>query len=249
MAGGVVANAGDNLGFHHLVNPRRKWYNNSRLIALHAWIALVLITSSTSGYDGSMMNGLQSLPQWKDYFHDPSDSQLGLLNAIQNIGSLAAYPFAPYLSDGIGRKKTIILGAFIMCAATAIQTAAQSVGMFIGARFLIGFGLSFATNAAPMLVTEISYPTYRAPLTSTYNSLWHSGSIIAAWTTFGTFKVNSTWAWRIPSALQGLPSVVQILFIWFMPESPRWLVSKGREDEALKILAYYHGDSNRQVAL
>jgi hypothetical protein len=44
--------------------------------------------------------------------------------------------------------------------------------------FLIGFGLTFAANAAPMLVTEISYPTYRAPLTSLYNSLWYSGNIV-----------------------------------------------------------------------
>lgn len=83
-----------------------------------------------------------------------------------------------------------------MVIATAVQGAAQSVGMFIGARyarfqmasllrnhslicsFLIGFGLTFAANAAPMLVTEVSYPTYRAPLTSAYNSLWYSGNIV-----------------------------------------------------------------------
>lgn len=50
--------------------------------------------------------------------------------------------------------------------------------MFISARFLIGFGLAFAANAAPMLVTELSYPKYRAPLTSLYNSLWYSGAIM-----------------------------------------------------------------------
>jgi MFS family permease len=53
---------------------------------------------------------------------------------IQNIGALAGYPFAPYLSDGLGRRNTILIGAVIMCIATAVQTAAQSVGMFIGAR-------------------------------------------------------------------------------------------------------------------
>lgn len=63
---------------------------------------------------------------------------------MQNIGALAGYPFAPYMSDGIGRRKTVFFGATIMCIATAIQTASQSVGMFIGARFLIGFGVTFA---------------------------------------------------------------------------------------------------------
>lgn len=65
-----------------------------------------------------------------------------------------------------------------MIIACVIQTASQNVSMFIGARFLIGFGLTFAANAAPMLVTEIAYPPYRAPLTSLYNSLWYSGNIV-----------------------------------------------------------------------
>ncbi|PFH49901.1 hypothetical protein AMATHDRAFT_86125 [Amanita thiersii Skay4041] len=238
MAGGGIATSGGDAAFLKFADPRRKWYNNRRLI-----------TSSTNGYDGSMMNGLQALDQWKGYFNQPNSSMLGLLNAIQNIGSLAAYPFAPYLSDGLGRRATIFTGASIMCVATAIQTASQSVRMFIGARFLIGFGLTFAANAAPMLVTEVSYPTYRAPLTSTYNSLWYSGAIVAAWTTFGTFKIKSTWSWRIPSLLQALPSVLQILLIFFVPESPRWLVSKGREQQALRTLAYYHADGNEQDPL
>jgi hypothetical protein len=66
----------------------------------------------------------------------------------------------------------------------------------------------------------------------------------AAWTTFGTFKIGNTWAWRVPSALQALPSVLQVFLIWFVPESPRYLVSKGKEEKALQTLAYYHADGN-----
>ncbi|KAI0064231.1 hexose transporter [Artomyces pyxidatus] len=250
MGAGAVATTTSESAYKQFLDPNRKWYNNRRLISLNGWIFLLLITSSTNGYDGSMMNALQSDGQWNAYFNTPHGSQLGLLNAIQNIGSLAAYPMAPYLSDGLGRRATIFIGAFIMLIATALQTAAQSVGMFIGARFLIGFGLTFAANAAPMLVTEVAYPAYRAPLTSMYNSLWYSGAIIAAWTTFGTeYMHHSTWSWRLPSLFQGLPSIAQVLLIYFVPESPRWLISKGREAEALKILAYYHADGNAEDPL
>ncbi|KAI0266086.1 hexose transporter [Gloeopeniophorella convolvens] len=248
MGVNVVAQ-GRETSYHHLLDPNRKWYNNRRLIALHGWIFLLLITSSNNGYDGSMMNSLQAEKTWTAYFNHPHGGQLGLLNAIQNIGSLAAYPFAPYLSDGIGRRKTIAVGAFIMLAATAIQTAARSVHMFIGARFLIGFGLTFAANSAPMLVTEIAYPLYRAPLTSLYNSLWYSGAIVAAWTTFGTEFMSSTWSWRLPSLLQGMPALAQVFLIWFVPESPRWLISKGRDAEALHTLAYYHADGDERDPL
>ncbi|KAF8887530.1 hexose transporter [Infundibulicybe gibba] len=247
MEGGAVAPTGNTVAIEDLIDPRRKWYNNRRIITLNAWIVLLLITSSTNGYDESMMNGLQSLTQWRGCFHSPTGSKLGLLNVIQNIGSLAAYPMAPYLSDGLGRRPAIFIGALIMCCATVIQTASQSVGMFIGARFLISFGLTFAANAAPMLVAEISYPTYRAPLTSTYNSLWYRGqSCKATWTTFGTFRIGNTWAWRIPSALQALPSVLQVCLVWFCPESPRYLISKGKDAAALKTLAYYHADGDEK---
>ncbi|KAK7018321.1 MFS domain-containing protein [Favolaschia claudopus] len=249
MAPNTVTNADGANAYTELMDPNRRWYNNKRLVILNAWIALLLVTSTASGYDGSMMNGLQSLPQWEGYFNFPTKGKLGLLGAIQNIGSLAGYPFTPYLCDGIGRKPTVFIGALFMVIATGVQTAAQSVGMFIGARFLVGFGLTFAASASPMLIAELSYPKYRAPLTSTYNSLWHLGSIIAAWATFGSFKIQSTWAWRIPSVLQAAPSVVQVFLVWFVPESPRYLVRKGKEAQALEILAYYHADGDENDPL
>ncbi|KAH7928915.1 general substrate transporter [Leucogyrophana mollusca] len=235
--------------YTHLLDQSRPWWKNKRILLLNFWIAILLITSSTNGFDGSMMNGLQSLTQWNVAFDYPTGSKLGLLNAIQNIGSLCAYPFSPYLSDGLGRRFAVLFGACVMIAATIVQTASQSVGMFIGARFMIGFGLTFAASAAPLLITELAYPSQRGQLTSTYNCLWVFGSIIAAWTTYGTFHVPTSWAWRIPSAIQGFPSVIQVCLIWFVPESPRWLVSKGREAEALRTLAYYHANGNEKDPL
>ncbi|KAJ3559387.1 hypothetical protein NM688_g384 [Phlebia brevispora] len=244
MAAGAVAGGHSSEGYLQFIDPNRKWYNNKRLIYLHCWIALLLITSSTNGYDGSLMNSFQSLKLWNDYFGHPHGGMLGLLNAIQNIGCLAAYPFAPYLSDGLGRRLTIWIGATIMLGAVGLQGGARNLNMFIAARFLIGFGVTFAANAAPMLVTEISYPLYRSQLTALYNSLWYSGNIVASWTTFGTEFINNTWSWRIPSLLQGLPSVFQFFLVLWGPESPRWLMHKGKETEALKTLAYYHADGD-----
>lgn len=60
--------------------------------------------------------------------------------------------------------------------------------------------------------------------------------------------MTSNWGWRIPSFLQVVPSLLQISFIWFLPESPRWLISRGRGDEAHAILVKYHaeGDENSE---
>jgi MFS family permease len=101
-------------------------------------------------------------------------------------------------------------------------------------------GNAWASIAAPILLTELAFPTHRAPLTSLYNSLWYLGSIVAAWTTFGTFRINSTWAWRIPSAVQGVIPLFQILIIFFIPESPRWLIDHNREEDAVRVISKWH---------
>ena len=129
-AGAIVV--GGSPGYAHLIDSNRTWRNNkryftcpnsdpfplislyTRIIILNAWITLLLITSSTNGYDGSMMNGLQSLPQWQMAFNYPGSSMLGLLNAIQNIGILVGLPFTPYFADGIGRRPSVLFGAAIM---------------------------------------------------------------------------------------------------------------------------------------
>ena len=60
--------------------------------------------------------------------------------------------------------------------------------------------------------------------------------------------MTSNWGWRIPSFLQTFPSLLQVSFIWFLPESPRWLISRGRRNEAHAILVKYHaeGDENSE---
>ena len=73
-----------------------------------------------------------------------------------------------------------------MIISTIIQSASQNLAMFLIGRFLIGFGNSWASIAGPILLTELAFPTHRAPITSLYNSMWYLGSIVAAWTTFGT---------------------------------------------------------------
>ena len=70
------------------------------------------------------------------------------------------------------------------------------------------------------------------------------GSITAAGTTLGTFQMKSNWGWRIPSLIQIVPSFLQIGFIFFLPESPRWLIARGRGEEAYQVLVKYHAEGD-----
>ena len=166
------------------------------------------------------------------------------MNAILSVGSICAIPISPWLSDWRGRRIAIIIGIVVMFVGVALQTASQNLGMFTASRFLIGFGVSLAHGAAPLLITELAHFQHRARITSLYNTTWYIGSIIAAWTTYGTFRIENTWSWRIPSILQAAPATIMLSCIFLVPESPRWLISKGRNEEALEILGTYHANGD-----
>jgi MFS family permease len=83
---------------------------------------------------------------------------------------------------------------------------------------------------------ELAYPQHRGKLTTMYNTLWFVGSIVAAWTVFGTINYDTDASWRIPVALQAAMPLIQIFGVWFLPESPRWLCAKDKVDEAFQVL-------------
>lgn len=169
---------------------------------------------------------------------------LGLLGALYQIGSLASIFFVPFFTDHVGRKIPIMIGCVIMITGAIMQGAGSTLGVFMGGRFLLGFGNSFCQLSSPMLLTELCHPQHRARLTTVYNCLWNVGALLVAWIAFGTDYLFNDWSWRIPALLQALPSLIQLSFIWFVPESPRYLIAKDKHEEALHILGKYHANGN-----
>ncbi|KFY23258.1 hypothetical protein V493_05976 [Pseudogymnoascus sp. VKM F-4281 (FW-2241)] len=231
--------------------PRITWWKEPGMRSMYICLGFVVLTSATNGYDGSLMNGLQAMESWKTEFNIPSESARGLLNAIMSVGSICALPVVPYTADILGRRWGIIIGCTIMILGVVLQSIGINLQLLTASRFFVGFGVAIAHGASPLLVTELVHPQHRAIYTTIYNCTWYFGSIVAAWTAFGTNKMgdDDNWAWRIPTMLQAMPSCLQMIFIWFVPESPRFLIAKGKHEQALKVLADVHARGHQDDEL
>lgn len=123
------------------------------------------------------------------------------------------------------------------------------VAMFVVSRIILGHGIVYAIIAGAALLGELGHPKERAFLGSMFNAFFGVGSVLGAGIVVRTLLIPSDWSWRLPSILQAGPSVIQIIFAFTIPESPRWLVSKDRSEEALEILIKYHaeGDASNEL--
>ncbi|EKM79799.1 hypothetical protein AGABI1DRAFT_56992 [Agaricus bisporus var. burnettii JB137-S8] len=229
---------------------KRPWWKKANLRLLYLLFFPTCIgVEMTSGFDSSMMNGLQSVNTFDTFFHSPRSTLLGLMSSMYSLGAIVSLPFVVMVSDGLGRRSAILLGSVIMILGAGLQAGAKNFAMFVIARLIIGFGIPFAIVAASSLLGELSHPKERAILGSLFNSCYFVGAIVAAGVTLGTFNMSTDWGWRIPSLLQVVPSLLQITFVYFLPESPRWLISKGRGEEAKKILTKYHAEGDETSEL
>lgn len=121
--------------------------------------------------------------------------------------------------------------------------------MYIIARMLLGVGILFAIISGSSLIGELGHPKERPILTSLFNSSYFIGSIIAAGISIKTVDIKGDWSWRLPSLLQICPSALQMATVFLLPESPRWLVSQDREEEAFAVLVKYHAEGDASSAI
>ncbi|KAL1959500.1 hypothetical protein VTO42DRAFT_1945 [Malbranchea cinnamomea] len=238
------------------------WYKKPNLRYLYFFLFTCCMgVEMTSGFDSQLINTLQFSPEFNKYFGegytdedgnpDIRPALLGFISSCYQLGSIIGVPIAPWFNQRFGRRWSIMTGSLIMVVGALLQGFAQHVAMYIVARMLLGIGIVFAIISGSAMIGELAYPKERPVMTSLFNASWFVGSIIACAISLGTVDIPGEWSWRIPSLLQIAPSLLQIATVFFIPDSPRWLVSQDREDEAFEVLVKYHAEgdaSSRLVA-
>ncbi|KAJ5287980.1 hypothetical protein N7478_003666 [Penicillium angulare] len=225
------------------------WLKDRGLLKLNLGIMFMFASSAGTGYNGSLINGLLVLPQFRMITGGLQPSILGLLIAATSLGAFMSFFPASYFADIFGRKKCVAIGSTLVIIGSVIQVAVKSHWAFFGCRVLAGFGTGTAQAAAPLLATEIAHPRQRQTATALYNATWCVGSIASAGVTLATLSVHNVWSWKIPCILQACFPLMQLIGLLIVPESPRWLVSKNRTDEAYAVLEKYHANGNSDDVL
>lgn len=111
--------------------------------------------------------------------------------------------------------------------------------MFQVGRLIAGLGIGILVTMCPMYLSEMSPPERRGWLVGHHAMFLVAGYNLAAWTGFGCYfatSMNENFAWRFPLSIQVLPSVSLLIASIWLPRSPRWLISKGRSEEAWSVL-------------
>ncbi|KAI0540303.1 putative MFS lactose permease [Xylaria digitata] len=219
------------------------WSKESRTIYLAIFTAF--LCACANGYDGSLLTGIVAMDQFQEVFHSGTTGPtVSVLFSLYTVGSIIGAPFAAIVADKLGRRKTMFCGGVVIIIGTAIIASSSTIPQFVVGRFILGLGIATMTVSAPAYAIEISPPHWRGRATGFYNCGWFGGSIPAAAIVFGTEHIQSHWAWRVPLLLQAFACVIVMFTIWFIPESPRWLMANGKTDEALDFLVKYHGNGN-----
>ncbi|KAL1981874.1 hypothetical protein VTN96DRAFT_2061 [Rasamsonia emersonii] len=148
-------------------------------------------------------------------------------------------------SRASGTEKSIFIGALTATIGGALQAGSVALSMFIVFRFVNGLGVGMLLPLVPLYQSEVSPPHSRGMMVGFHGICVTVGYAAASWVGFAFYFVNANGAqWRLPLAVQAIPALFCTIGILFLPESPRWLISRERSDEALRIIQRLHRDES-----
>ncbi|KAJ8102353.1 general substrate transporter [Lipomyces tetrasporus] len=217
----------------------------NRAVAAIAGIGFLLF-----GYDQGVMGGLLTLPEFIETFPAMSTSSSlpadvrahnstiqGTAVALYEIGCMMGAITTMWLGDKLGRRKMIFIGACIMIAGAAIQCSSFSLAQFIVARVITGYGNGYITATVPMWQSECAKAEARGKLVMIQGALITGGIAISYWVDFGFYFVDNQVNWRFPVAFQCVFAIILVCTVLQLPESPRWLIRHGNEQEAKSVFS------------
>lgn len=193
------------------------------------------------------MSGIISAEDFNNYFPQTKGDSVwqAFVTAIYEVGCLIGAIFQLNFGDKTGRRRAIMAGAVIMIIGVVIQVTAfdgsHATAQFIIGRTVTGVGNGINTSTIPTYQAECSKSTNRGLLICIEGGTIAIGTLIAYWIDYGASYGPPALTWRFPIAFQIVFGIFIIVGMLYLPESPRWLITKERHEEATTVLASLRG--------
>ncbi len=222
---------------------------------ISAIVAVATIGGLLFGYDSGAVNGTQ--PGLKSAFA-LDDAGLGFTVGSLLIGCFIGAFFAGTLADRMGRRNVMRLAAVLFLVGALVQGLAQDHTIFVVARILGGMAVGAASVLSPAYISEVAPANIRGRMTTVQQIMIITGLtaafVVNYWLAGAAgASTNPFWggieAWRWMYLMQALPAAVFLVALFFIPESPRYLVSKGRNPDALRVLTSLFGPTEGALKL
>ncbi|KAL3639836.1 Monosaccharide-sensing protein 2 [Castilleja foliolosa] len=175
----------------------------------------------------------------------------GLIVAMSLIGATAITTCSGTISDSIGRRPLLITSSVFYFLSGLIMLWSPNVYVLLLARLLDGFGIGLAVTLVPLYISETA-PSEIRGLLNTLPQFTGSGGMFLAYCMIFGMSLSPSPSWRLMLGVLSVPSLLYfVLTVFFLPESPRWLVSKGKMAEAKRVLQQLRGreDVSGEMAL
>ncbi|KAK9471898.1 general substrate transporter [Dipodascopsis tothii] len=198
------------------------------------------------GYNQGMFSQILTMTSFKvmvDYDSISNPQTKGLLTSILELGAWIGALSTGYLADRLGRKYTVDVGCVTFCIGVIVQACATNKSYIYGGRWITGMGVGSLSMVVPLYNAELAPAELRGAMVGLQQLSITFGIMISYWIGYGTNYIGGTGdgqskaAWIIPIAIQIGPAIVLAVGILFMPQSPRWLMDQGLEDECLATIS------------
>lgn len=220
---------------------------NSRVFLIAVFASLGgLVYGYNQGMFGQILS-MHSFGETIAYESISNTTTRGLLTAILELGAWVGSLANGYVADKLGRKISVDIAVVIFCAGVIVQACAKNKDYILGGRFVTGIGVGALSMLVPLYNAELAPPEIRGGMVVLQQLSITFGIMVSYWIGYGTNYIGGTGegqsdaAWLIPICIQIAPAVLLAVGMLFMPQSPRWLMNQGRNEECLNTIAKLRG--------
>ncbi|OAP64182.1 hypothetical protein AYL99_00154 [Fonsecaea erecta] len=234
------------------VEQRKGWFKDQiRFVSIMITI-FISLGSFTYGYCSSIIATTLGQPNFFSYLHlategpglSHTNAITGAMNGLFQAGGLIGSLVIGPCCDKFSRRGGIGIAAATCLVGGALQCGSVDVGMFLFARALTGIGTGMIVCGVPLYQSEVAPPHTRGVFVGAHGALLCTGYSVAGWVGYGCYSYTGQFQWRFPLAVQCFAPLMLLGGLFFIPESPRWLVLHDKHDKAFKVMEWLHRDPN-----